>query len=1308
MKPDKEKDSYPIFEADQVLSHLHLNQLFNYLDQQERLTRADLIGIGIVCGLEIRFDPNESPTALHLGTGCGITSEGYLVVEPCGVTLESYRKYTLPSDRDYPQFKDGSIVQYPLWELFPAGEPETKPLSTPADFLNDKAVLLFLELKKEGLRNCSPNNCDDKGSAVTATQRRLLISRSDLDRIIEEAGSIGSGLSSAELAHWRLAMLGLDDLRLPRYDVPDTGPTSSLDILTAFHALFRAGDLVSTTAKALTGAYKAFKPVLQGAYPSDPFAGFGEKFGFLETTPKTMAQVRFLQYFYDFFDDIIKAYDEFRWKGAELICACCPPDGLFPRHLMLGVPAMVEPAKSGVYRQQFLASPAFTRCGDELKDLLQLFQRLVEMINRFTEAPPLADSPGKLTIDRQIRVTPSMLGGLPLSERAIPYYYHPDGTPPLNRLWNTVRTRRNRANQNPGYHADRYSPPAPPFISDPLRFDLEPYNFLRIEGHLGKNCQSVMRTLLSLKETYRLPIDIIALRTGAFDEENGVDLDKEECRFQDLESLYDALREELLSNLCEGVMYLYGIGMTGSNLTGGKPGHPLLKKHAPTFHYANDSVGAWYENYLELIQSRPYIDVDQNRIDNDAVLMVYCTLFTGTSGLPAEYFAHVVSIYYLSTLAEVLPDSLNTLGYADFENKYQDLLGLIRYLRSDAVHNISKRLAQFIPQEELIDHFDQVLFSCKLDAVKSIHDAYLRRLREVKQQQFLSFFLRRHPGIQHKAGVPLGGTFIVVYHQNPDPIKSGISYVAGKSAIDTGIREAKDRASTALSGALNRLRSKDSLLADPDIQTILGELTGQVPAAPFPAGEGGPRRDAGKIFSETIAGFEDGTVIADFYLPYLCCSDFAPVQFVLPLAPLGLAVQLGCTSPLGVAEATLTPKGGMAPYTYQLDHQPFRELSGKLALPVGPHTLALRDSSGAESAPQAITVPATLTLGPETYTDLSDKTYQVGFEISGGTAPYKSEDGTVAGSSFTSGPLPSGEKISITIADSVGCKVTGEFAHTVCNLPCDGLSRRCAYRLWLQPPYEDATYESYKQEGNIRFSFNGEEIELPDAGTLLQIPSANLNRKFPESIRVAVDTLNEAINEALTKKFGPESGKNRLVVTYEPTKQDPFGILWIEHFACESFSIEFDYSYSKPAPFHSLTVRYAREPDTSRNALNGILFINRWRDKKETRVPAFDCSERNQCSGSEYRKLCEGPDPKPVFGIEPSGEDGFILTGQVENMPATEIAAWVWDAPLAQAAEPLYEGRKVEARLLKPAGPVQLTAITKKGCFGVVRKGIGQ
>ena len=63
-----------------------------------------------------------------------------------------------------------------------------------------------------------------------------------------------------------------------------------------------------------------------------------------------------------------------------------------------------------------------------------------------------------------------------------------------------MKTARHRANQNLSYRADEYAPAPPPFVTDPLRFDLEPNNFLRIEGHLGKNVQSVLETLLVVAE----------------------------------------------------------------------------------------------------------------------------------------------------------------------------------------------------------------------------------------------------------------------------------------------------------------------------------------------------------------------------------------------------------------------------------------------------------------------------------------------------------------------------------------------------------------------------------------------------------------------------------------------------------------------------------------------------------------------------------------------------------------------------------------------------------------------------------------
>ena len=218
-------------------------------------------------------------------------------------------------------------------------------------------------------------------------------------------------------------------------------------MLCAFQATFRQNRLVAATADALTKLYDAFKPLVVDEYPTNPFATFTNRFGFLDATPATTAQVRFMQYYWDLFDDLLAAYDELRWKGVDLMCACCPPEGLFPRHLMAGVldPVTYDTAD---YRHRFVPSPAVGDCEDRTREVRLLFRRLVAMLESFTEAPP----------DKGVRATPSRWGDVALSAKAIPYYYDQDGTPPVFELWDPRKTARRRANQNLSYRADEYAP----------------------------------------------------------------------------------------------------------------------------------------------------------------------------------------------------------------------------------------------------------------------------------------------------------------------------------------------------------------------------------------------------------------------------------------------------------------------------------------------------------------------------------------------------------------------------------------------------------------------------------------------------------------------------------------------------------------------------------------------------------------------------------------------------------------------------------------------------------------------------------
>ncbi len=1000
------QNEYPLFEANQVLTNVHLNQAIDYLDQQSRLTRANLIGIGIVCGLEVSC----TETAISISKGCGITSEGYLIVQPENVTLGYYKRYIPPEDIEYPLFTKldetgdkPKKVPYELWEIVEDNLDDNKTGVIPLPLVyfwgaSEKVVLLFLELKKDNLRSCTPNSCDDQGSKVTATLRPLLIAKTDLDAIIT-ANNEANHLESANVVFFDreavlAAQLNLPDFRLPRYELSNDSSIESEDILAAFHAVFSRGEgqLAHRVGNALSQAYLAFKPIVQDLFPDNPFASFNAKFGFLDDLPTKTTQILFLQYYYDVFDDLIKAYDEFRWKGVALLCSCCPPDALFPRHLMLRLATpFASDTSPGFYRHYFTSSPANNSCDARFKEraeLKLLFHRLVEMIAQFTDTPvlPLDNKDNPL-----IRITPSKLGDMLLSDKAIPYYYQQSGEPPLFMLWNSEKTLRNRAKQNFSYRSDEYSPPVPDFVINPLRYDLEPYNFLRIEGHLGSNYQDVIETLLKLKNDYRLPIDVITLRAGKFTEKMLADLSQEDCRFEDLEAQYDALKAELICFLCKEVQYFYDLPYQHKSpvTTKTKPTLPLLVKQAPDYEVTPMTVGRFLED-ADIALGREH--------DIPAWIIIGDLIDERNRGPGKENIVYIYPVMYLSKIYNAVSDDLAQFNYDSFEKIHKDLIDITTAIEREIEQYYAKRLAgvedeaenvinvrelaavtkDFITSgEEIDDRLEAILYACRTDAFKVLYDEYLRRVREIKQKLFLNHFLQSNPGIQHKAGVPLGGTFILVYHAAP------------KFAVD-----AQD--------------------ITPDIIT------------------------------QIVKEFADNTVIADFYLPYQCNSVCEAVQFVLPKILPKLFVIIGCTNEQGFAIVSLTVKGGLPPYDLKIDKQDYQPLSSTVSLAVGSHTLRICDAEGTESLPQTITIISPITFSVPTYQCSADTSaYRATFNIVGGTPPYTINEITITGNVYTTDSIDNGTTRTINVLDSRLCAAEIEITHH-CVQPTFSVTIGCA------------------------------------------------------------------------------------------------------------------------------------------------------------------------------------------------------------------------------------------------------------------------
>jgi hypothetical protein len=138
----------------------------------------------------------------------------------------------------------------------------------------------------------------------------------------------------------------------------------------------------------------------------------------------------------------------------------------------------------------------------------------------------------------------------------------------------------------------------------------------------------------------------------------------------------------------------------------------------------------------------------------------------------------------------------------------------------------------------------------------------------------------------------MGGTFIIVYHSVPSRITSGIVKgrftLAGQVLDETGsplpgalilVKNASRRATTNASGTFTLLLTELPVMLIvrfPGFDDKEVEITSENPVR-IVLGERGSEEEGSAI--DDIAA---GTVIADFYLPYRCCSDCPPIQYIVP------------------------------------------------------------------------------------------------------------------------------------------------------------------------------------------------------------------------------------------------------------------------------------------------------------------------------------------------------------------------------------------------------------------------------------------
>jgi hypothetical protein len=1014
--------TYAVFEANQVLTSDHLNDDFNYLDEQERLTRANLSGIGIVCGLEVSVTGDASHMTVIISKGCGVTSEGYLIVlDDGGFTADRCKEYTAPADVPYPPFLRSSgqesTNQYPLYELLDGSRDEyANGLIITQELINNPVVLLFVELDKGNLKNCSPGSCDDKGLEVNVTVRKLLIAAEDLMAINNAiAAQLASDGSKGDFFPNLDQRLKLVDLSMPRLDTP--GPT-----MKDAQTIFMAYKKVLTPAffkkieVALEKAWSAFQPILSDIAPADPFANLLAKMAERYIKLTLDRKVVFSQYYYDFLDDIILAYDEFRWKAVDLMAMCAPPAGLHPRHLMLGELVPSQGTIRSRFRHYFRPSPATTGHSHLKKEVLSLFARLMLMVRCFDE---LIAPSANMTVTQNVRVTPSRIGKETLSERAIPYYYAvTKGTLALYERWNYYKTRIGRATQNLSYNAPAYG--QDDFVLNPLNYDLEPFNFFRIEGHIGLSWRQVLEDLQKKIQRFRLPFDVVVLNAANLTVQSNPWLNR--CISNDLQVIYDAWVKEAqclyktkmryFTNLNIAAAYTRNVALrprAADVVNTGKILAPVNTFVSPATRsgisiigsVVNDAgtLGNMFLNVLNQQNIKTAQDIRINLENNLRNITEVSNMAGKDYDLVFGNRLDLVTAMYDYTSA--LPDDATTIDTATIDQKFTALQDVVGKYRDQLVAYVPPARNSFITQsqrDELLQQLSQLLDNCLEERLKSLQTELVSRRQQMEQMIYFSRFASNHPELQHKAGVTAGGTFVLVFQETQAAtVSTGLLPVVG--AV-TNASPAEQPVVTINQQILAEAFTK---MGTTLTQDVLKKISNVIPQA---------------AINQQTFRVPEGVVIADFYIPTRCCSDCPPVQFVLPPAK-DMEIQLqGTGKP--TPDLIIMPQSGTGPYAYSVNGGEFQPLpeSRQVSFASGTYLLVLRDKDGIESPTHSVTVPPPLALGPATPT--TNK--QITFKIAGGTPPYQADSGAIAGDTYTSGTFSS-DGLVVKVTDSVGCAV---------------------------------------------------------------------------------------------------------------------------------------------------------------------------------------------------------------------------------------------------------------------------------------------
>lgn len=514
---------YRRFTKNQVLTEGNLNEVVDFFDDQDRLSRVFLSGVGIVCGFYSAY--NDAQKTISITQGTGITTDGDLFklyqADVLGNKKIDFDSKTYTHCKTYdntkaaykPFFYDGSNKQLPLFELLTEDQQkkEKDPNFALAQFkantgfdFKDAVILMYLESYEKESDLCVSLSCDNQGLEIVGNFKVLIVSKSVAAQIMNHDSMIGK-INYANLYQT------LPDVKSNRIVLK----ADDFVHLESIKQTFTKGIFKNNVVKNLQEGYNKLLTGLNMPLVSDSVQQNIAKLFNFEGDPILPSD---FQYLYDLLNDLADTYNETKALLVTIDDGYCSPDiNAFPKHLILGELIKTGPCyefRHGFYKSPLLADGNLSTCHDCLADekegskdeikicygedtarqkMYSLILRSVQLLENYNSSHDV------------IKITPSLQLGK-LGKKAIPFYNTVNDS--LIKAWDFDKTILGLQKNNVSYHDDLVN------TKKPLEIHLDS-DFYRIEGHQGRNYKEALKDIQQIRLDNGLGFNIMILAVNA-------------------------------------------------------------------------------------------------------------------------------------------------------------------------------------------------------------------------------------------------------------------------------------------------------------------------------------------------------------------------------------------------------------------------------------------------------------------------------------------------------------------------------------------------------------------------------------------------------------------------------------------------------------------------------------------------------------------------------------------------------------------------------------------------------------------------